>query len=147
MVIDADIHHGNGTAAIFESDPSVFTLSIHQYGKYPSFKPPSNLDIYLEDGVGDEEYLKRLPEGCGQALAGFSPDIAIYVAGADPYRDDQLGGLKLTMEGLIARDRFIFELLRESKIPVAVTLAGGYARNVEDTITIHVNTVKAAASL
>jgi len=147
MVIDADVHHGNGTAAIFENDASVFTLSIHQYRNYPSFKPPSNLDIHLEDGVGDEEYLKRLTEGCRQALAQFSPDLVIYVAGPDPYRDDQLGGLDLTLDGLMARDRFVFELLRERELPVAVTLAGGYARNVEDTVTIHVNTVKAAASI
>lgn len=147
MVIDADNHHGNGTASIFAADPSVFTLSIHQYANYPSNKPPSNLDIDLADGVGDDEYLRRLTEGCHQALAEFSPDLVIYVAGADPYREDQLGGLSLTMEGLTARDRFVFSLLRERKVPVAVTLAGGYARNVEDTVTIHVNTVKAAASV
>ncbi len=145
MVIDADNHHGNGTAAIFASDPSVFTFSIHQYSNYPSVKPPSSLDIDLADGVGDEEYLRRFTHGCREALARFSPDLVIYVAGADPFREDQLGGLNLTFGGLLARDQFLFNLLREKKVPVAVTLAGGYARNVEDTVTIHVNTVKAAA--
>ncbi len=144
MVIDADVHHGNGTAAIFAADATVFTLSIHQYANYPAVKPPSDLDIDLADGVGDEEYLRRLTDGCHQALAQFSPDLAIYVAGADPFQDDQLGGLDLTFDGLMARDRFVFSLLRERNVPVAVTLAGGYARNVEDTVTVHVNTVKAA---
>jgi acetoin utilization deacetylase AcuC-like enzyme len=145
MVIDVDNHHGNGTASIFADDPSVFTLSIHQFANYPSFKPPSNLDIDLADGVGDEEYLRLLLAGCHRALEKFSPDLVIYVAGADPYREDQLGGLGLTFGGLMARDRFVFNFLRERKVPVAVTLAGGYAKNVEDTVTIHVNTVKAAA--
>lgn len=145
MVIDADNHHGNGTASIFADDASVFTLSIHQYANYPAIKPPSDLDIDLPDGVGDDEYLRRLTEGCHQAIAEFSPDLVIYVAGADPYREDQLGGLDLTFGGLMARDRFVFRLLRERKVPIAVTLAGGYARNVEDTVTVHVNTVKAAA--
>jgi acetoin utilization deacetylase AcuC-like enzyme len=147
MVVDADAHHGNGTAAIFENDPSVFTLSIHQFANYPHVKPPSKLDIHLEDGVGDDEYLRRLTQGCHEALEHFSPDLVIYVAGADPYRDDQLGGLNLTFGGLMARDQFVFGLMREKSIPVAVTLAGGYARHVEDTVTIHVNTVKAAASI
>jgi acetoin utilization deacetylase AcuC-like enzyme len=147
MVIDADVHHGNGTAAIFAGDPSVFTLSIHQFHNYPHYKPPSNLDVHLANGTGDEEYLQKLSEGCRQALARFSPDLVLYVAGADPYRDDQLGGLNLTIDGLLARDRLVFELLRDRKLPFAVTLAGGYARRVEDTVTIHVNTVKAAGSM
>jgi len=146
MVIDTDVHHGNGTAAIFADDPSVFTLSIHQFANYPHYKPPSNLDIHLADGVGDEEYLERLTEGCRAALSGFIPELIVFIAGADPYGDDQLGGLKLSMEGLMARDRFVFGLAREKRIPVAVTLAGGYARKVEDTVTIHVNTVKVASA-
>jgi len=145
MVIDADVHHGNGTAAIFEDDPSVFTLSIHQYANYPRFKPPSDIDIHLADGTGDEEYLRRFREGCHEAFRRFVPGLVVYVAGADPFLDDQLGGLHLTFDGLMARDRFVFDLVRENNVPVAVTLAGGYARKVEDTITIHVNTVKAAA--
>ena len=146
MVIDADVHHGNGTASIFENDPSVFTLSIHQFANYPRFKPPSNLDIHLADGMGDEEYLRRFRDGCHDAFERFSPGLLIYVAGADPYLDDQLGGLDLTFDGLMARDRFVFSLLRDTKVPVAVTLAGGYARDVNDTVTIHVNTVKVAVS-
>ena len=145
MVIDTDVHHGNGTATIFESDPSVFTLSIHQLRNYPSFKPPSNLDVDLEDGVGDEEYLERLDTACRKALNEFHPQIVMYVAGADPYREDQLGGLCLSMEGLKARDRMVFDLARGVGAPVVVTLAGGYAVRIEDTVTIHSNTAKAAA--
>jgi acetoin utilization deacetylase AcuC-like enzyme len=143
MVVDTDVHHGNGTAAIFEHDPSVFTLSIHQYNNYPKFKPPSNVDIHLADGTGDEEYCQRLREACLRAMDEFRPQLVMYVAGADPYFDDQLGGLALTIEGLKARDALVFEAARAQQAPVAVTFAGGYARDVEDTITIHANTVKA----
>jgi acetoin utilization deacetylase AcuC-like enzyme len=139
MVIDCDVHHGNGTAAIFAADPSVFTLSIHQYDNYPSEKPPSTIDIHLPDGIGDNEYLARLTAAVETALI-FQPDLIFYLAGADPYRDDQLGGLALTIDGLLRRDRLVLGL----GAPVAVTLAGGYARDVEDTVTIHRNTVRAA---
>ena len=145
MVIDVDVHHGNGTAAIFADDPTVFTLSIHQYDNYPSHKPPSTVDIHLPDGVGDEGYLARLGDACRKGLAEFRPQLVMYLAGADPYQEDQLGGLNLTMEGLKARDRLVFELARVHEAAVAVTLAGGYARNVKDTVTIHCNTVRAAA--
>jgi acetoin utilization deacetylase AcuC-like enzyme len=138
MVIDCDVHHGNGTAAIFAADPTVFTLSIHQLNNYPSEKPPSTVDIHLPDGVGDDEYLARLADAVTAALA-FQPDLIFYLAGADPYRDDQLGGLALTIDGLLRRDRLILRL----GVPVAVTLAGGYARDVQDTVTIHCNTIKA----
>jgi acetoin utilization deacetylase AcuC-like enzyme len=144
MTVDVDVHQGNGTAAIFAGDPSVFTLSIHQANNYPHPKPPSSLDINLPDGVNDEEYLAAFGEGLDKALAEFSPQLIIYVAGADPYREDQLGGLKLTLEGLEKRDRLVFEKARAKKLPVAVTLAGGYARHVEDTVTIHCNTVRVA---
>jgi acetoin utilization deacetylase AcuC-like enzyme len=144
MTVDCDVHQGNGTAAIFAGDPSVFTLSIHQANNYPYPKPPSSLDINLPDGVADEEYLSELEKGLDQALAGFQPELILYVAGADPYREDQLGGLKLTMEGLEKRDRLVFEKACARKIPVAVTLAGGYARRVEDTVTIHTNTIRVA---
>ena len=147
MVIDTDVHHGNGTAAIFRADPSVFTLSIHQYNNYPSEKPPSSVDIHLEDGTGDEEYLARLGESVRKALVEFRPQLVMYVAGADPYREDQLGGLDLTLEGLRARDRMIFQLCREQGASVAVTLAGGYAVNIDDTVTIHCNTVRPAAEV
>jgi acetoin utilization deacetylase AcuC-like enzyme len=144
MVVDTDVHHGNGTAAIFAKDESVFTLSIHQERNYPSPKPPSNIDLHLPDRIGDDEYLNILGEGMFRALEQFPPDIIFYVGGADPYREDQLGGLALTIEGLRERDRMVFEHARRRKVPVAITLAGGYARRVEDTVKIHVNTIVAA---
>jgi acetoin utilization deacetylase AcuC-like enzyme len=144
MVVDCDVHHGNGTAAIFSGDRSVFTLSIHQFNNYPAHKPPSTLDIHLDDGVGDQEYLNKLGEAVSVAVPGFRPDIVFYVAGADPYMEDQLGGLALTLEGLRERDRLIFDTALTHHVPVVVTLAGGYAVNVEDTVTIHCNTAKAA---
>ncbi|MBI1939932.1 MAG: histone deacetylase, partial [Acidobacteria bacterium] len=136
MTVDCDVHQGNGTAAVFAGDHTVFTLSIHQENNYPYPKPPSDLDINLEDGVGDDEYLARLEEGLEKSLAEFQPDLMFYLAGADPYREDQLGGLRLTVEGLEKRDRLVYGKARAKKIPVAVTLAGGYARKVEDTVLI-----------
>jgi acetoin utilization deacetylase AcuC-like enzyme len=144
MTVDCDVHQGNGTAAIFGGDHTVFTLSIHQENNYPYPKPPSSLDINLRDGVGDEEYLRELTQGLDRALAEFRPDLIFYLAGADPYRDDQLGGLKLSLEGLEKRDRLVFEKASARKIPVAVTLAGGYARRLDDTIQIHSNTIRVA---
>jgi acetoin utilization deacetylase AcuC-like enzyme len=144
MVVDCDVHHGNGTAAIFASDDSVFTLSIHQENNYPTEKPPSKLDVHLADGVTDDEYLQRLGNGYRASLAMFAPELVIYVAGADPFQDDQLGGLKLTFDGLRARDRLVISTALTRRIPVAIVLAGGYARNVEDTITIHANTAAVA---
>lgn len=105
MVVDCDVHHGNGTAGIFAGDLSVFTLSIHQFNNYPSEKPPSSLDIHLADGIGDGEYLQRLSNGYRAALTMFKPELVLYVAGADPYLEDQLGGLSLTFDGLKERDR------------------------------------------
>lgn len=145
MTVDVDVHHGNGTAAIFALDPSVRTLSIHQLNNYPHPKPPSTVDINLHDGVEDDEYVAALEDGLEQALQGFQPDLIFYVAGADPYREDQLGGLKLSLDGLQRRDRLVFKTAREMKIPVAVTLAGGYARRLEDTIQIHANTLSIAS--
>lgn len=144
LAVDVDVHHGNGTAAIFAFDPTVRTLSIHQLNNYPNPKPPSTVDINLHDGVEDEEYLAALEEGLDQALSGFQPDLIYYLAGADPYREDQLGGLKLSLDGLQRRDRLVFEMSREKRIPIAVTLAGGYARRLEDTIQIHTNTIRLA---
>jgi acetoin utilization deacetylase AcuC-like enzyme len=144
MTVDCDVHQGNGTAAIFGGDHTVFTLSIHQENNYPYPKPPSSLDINLRDGVGDEEYLRELAQGLDRALAEFRPDLIFYLAGADPYHDDQLGGLKLSLEGLEKRDRLVFEKASGRNIPVAVTLAGGYARQLEDTIQIHSNTIRVA---
>ncbi len=145
MVVDCDVHDGNGTAAIFSGDATVFTLSMHQFNNYPSIKPASNIDVDLEDGVGDAEYLEKLGDALGRATREFRPELMMYVAGADPYREDQLGGLSLTLEGLKARDKLVFEAARAGRAAVAVTLAGGYARQVEDTVTIHANTAKAAA--
>lgn len=144
MTVDCDVHHGNGTAEIFRTDPSVFTFSIHQRDNYPYIKPPSDIDIHLEDGTHDEAYLLRLRQGLASALAGFRADLIVYLAGADPYSQDQLGGLSLTIEGLERRDRLVFETARTARIPIAVTLAGGYARRVDDTIAIHANTIRAA---
>ena len=144
MTVDTDVHHGNGTAAIFANDPSVFTFSIHQENNYPMPKPPSDEDIGLEDGTRDAEYLDALDEGMVHSLKKMTPDIIFYVGGADPYREDQLGGLALTLEGLQKRDRLVFEHARKRGIPVASTMAGGYARRVADTVRIHVNTIVAA---
>jgi acetoin utilization deacetylase AcuC-like enzyme len=145
-VVDVDVHQGNGTAAIFSNDESVFTLSIHQSNNYPQFKPPSDIDVHLEDGVRDEEYLHRLDQAVEKALSSFEPQLLMYVAGADPYKEDQLGGLALTIDGLMERDRLVFSIARHRNIPVCVTLAGGYARNVEDTVTIQANTAKCLAA-
>ncbi len=144
MVVDCDNHHGNGTAAIFAGDSSVFTLSIHQYNNYPAAKPASTVDVHLSDGVGDGEYLERLSAAYRFPIHGFHPDLLVYVAGADPYCEDQLGGLNLTMEGLKRRDRLIIETALREGTAVAIVLAGGYAINIQDTITIHSNTAKAA---
>lgn len=144
MIVDTDVHHGNGTAHIFGGDPTVFTLSIHQADNYPMPKPPSNLDIHLPDQTGDADYLARLEQGLLRAFEEFHPDILFHVSGADPYREDQLGGLALSLEGLARRDRLVYEQARRHRVPVAITLAGGYARCLDDTVRIHVNTVVAA---
>jgi len=144
MVVDTDVHHGNGTAATFAKDDSVFTLSIHQERNYPARKPPSNIDLNLPDRIEDDEYLNILGEGMFRAFDAFQPDIIFYVGGADPYREDQLGGLSLTLDGLRERDRMVFQHARRKNVPVAITLAGGYARYVADTVKIHVNSIVAA---
>lgn len=146
MTVDCDVHHGNGTAAIFSapSGADVFTISLHQLNNYPAVKPPSSLDVNLPDGTGDGDYLARLKEALNTGLKNFTPDLICYVAGADPYREDQLGGLSLTIDGLKQRDALVFQVARERGIPVMVTYAGGYASKLEDTVTIHCNTVVAA---
>ncbi len=144
IVVDTDVHQGNGTAAIFRNDSTVFTLSIHQENNYPAYKPASSLDLIMEDRADDDEYLGALIPAMRQALDSFQPDILLYVGGADPYCEDQLGGLSLTKEGLRQRDHQVFEAARRRSIPVATTLAGGYALRVEDTVRIHVNTIIAA---
>ncbi len=145
MVVDCDVHQGNGTASLFAGDRKVFTLSIHQLNNYPVEKPPSDIDVDLPDQTEDEEYLELLRAHYLPALERFRPHLVFYLAGADPYYQDQLGGLALTMGGLRQRDRFVMESALKAGAPVAVTLAGGYAYRVEDTVLIHCNTVKAAA--
>ncbi len=144
MVVDTDVHQGNGTAAIFGGDETVFTMSIHQEHNYPYPKPPSTVDVNLPDGMGDADYLAILEKYLHRSFEEFSPQLLFYVAGADPYREDQLGGLALTMEGLARRDVLVLGYAQRNQVPLAVTLAGGYARKIEDTVTIHVNTIKAA---
>src|SRR6202049_74987 len=174
MIIDCDVHHGNGTAAIFAgtrtpSDPlpsvssstlnqksgakikargahagDVFTISLHQHNNYPRWKPPSSIDVDLPDRTGDDDYLAWLDNALSSGLRQFEPDILCYIAGADPYREDQLGGLDLTIEGLKRRDELVFRVAHAPGIPVMVTYAGGYAQKMEDTVTIHSNTVVAA---
>jgi acetoin utilization deacetylase AcuC-like enzyme len=147
IVVDTDVHHGNGTAAIFRNDPSVFTISIHQLNNYPGHKPPSSIDLNMADRVDDEEYLGALLPAVQKSLDEFRPEILFYVGGADPFCEDQLGGLSLTKKGLMERDRRVFEEARGRGIPVVTTLAGGYARRVEDTVCIHVNTILAAREI
>jgi acetoin utilization deacetylase AcuC-like enzyme len=172
MTVDCDVHQGNGTAVIFagmriasqplpsaghsmrSSSPpgkmrgahaeDVFTISLHQQNNYPEFKPPSSLDLNLPDGIGDGEYLACLGDALSLGLSMFKPELICYLAGADPYREDQLGGLSLTIEGLKERDALVFQIAKAEGIPVMVTLAGGYAQRLEDTVTIHCNTVIAA---
>jgi len=172
MTVDCDVHQGNGTAAIFAgvrvpSDPlpstaaptvqggapakvrnahagDVFTISLHQENNYPVWKPPSSIDVDLPDEIGDEDYLAWLDNALSSGLRQFTPELLCYIAGADPYREDQLGGLSLTIEGLKRRDELVFRVAKAREIPVMVTFAGGYARKVDDTVTIHCNTVAAA---
>jgi acetoin utilization deacetylase AcuC-like enzyme len=173
MTVDCDVHHGNGTAAIFAgtrtmSEPlpssgpavlgrkplmrgthagDVFTISLHQENNYPPKKPPSSIDVDLPDGIADDDYLAWLDNALSSGLRQFTPDLICYIAGADPYREDQLGGLALTIDGLKKRDELVFRVARAQSIPVMVTYAGGYARNVSDTVAIHSNTVIAAKEI
>ncbi len=147
IVVDVDVHHGNGTAAIFVRDPEVYTLSIHQLRNYPAIKPPSDCDIHLDDGVEDQEYLGLLKPALIKALDAHKPEILFYVAGADPYMLDQLGGLRLTIDGLRQRDELVLGEAAKRKIPFVVTLAGGYAHDVADTVAIHANTALVAEKL
>jgi acetoin utilization deacetylase AcuC-like enzyme len=140
IVVDTDVHQGNGTAVIFRGDTNVFTLSIHQENNYPFPKPHSTMDVDLPDGIEDADYLAILEKHLHKALEHFAPQILFYVAGADPFREDQLGGLALSVEGLRQRDELVFDYARREGLPVVITLAGGYARAVSDTVTIHVNT-------
>jgi acetoin utilization deacetylase AcuC-like enzyme len=172
MTVDCDVHQGNGTAAIFAGmripgaplpstgapvlnsakpakvrgshDGDVFTISLHQEHNYPVWKPPSSIDVDLPDEMGDDDYLAWLDNALSSGLRQFEPELLCYLAGADPYREDQLGGLSLSIEGLKRRDELVFRIARARNIPVMITLAGGYAQRLEDTVAIHCNTVLAA---
>jgi acetoin utilization deacetylase AcuC-like enzyme len=143
-IVDLDVHHGNGTAFIFESDPRVFTFSMHQQHNYPMWKPRGSLDIGLPDGVHDATYLHELDQALPRVMA-HAPQCVFYLAGADPYEDDQLGGMRLTKEGLRRRDRLVIEVVRAAGVPLVITLAGGYARRIEDTVAIHTATIEEAS--
>jgi acetoin utilization deacetylase AcuC-like enzyme len=144
-IVDLDVHHGNGTAFTFESDPRVFTFSMHQQHNYPMWKPRGSLDVGLADGAGDATYLREL-ERALPAVMAHAPRCVFYLAGADPYEDDQLGGLRLTIAGLRQRDRLVVGTVRAAGVPLVVTLAGGYARQVQDTVAIHAATIEEACA-
>lgn len=144
LVADCDVHQGNGTAAIFRGDPTVFTFSIHGRRNYPFHKEESDLDVALEDGTGDREYLRSLDAALGEAFERAEPDLVIYVAGADPYAGDRLGRLALSREGLAKRDRRVLGECRRRRLPVAVVMAGGYAERVDDVVEIHLETLRSA---
>jgi acetoin utilization deacetylase AcuC-like enzyme len=142
-VVDLDVHHGNGTSMIFDGDESVFTFSMHQQHNYPMFKPRSSLDIGLADGTGGGEYNGKLRRALPTVLAS-RPDVIFYLAGADPFQHDQLGGLAMTRDDLLERDRMVFDACRSANVPIVVTLAGGYAQRLTDTVEIHRATIEAA---
>ncbi len=144
MIVDCDLHQGNGTASIFSRQGFAFTFSIHQMDVYPAEKPPSSLDVGLWSGDGDEEYLAAMRAHFPRLYEEVRPDVVFYLAGADPYLGDQLGGLRITKAGLKERDRLVIENARRLGIPMAVVLAGGYAADVEDVVSIHMETVAVA---
>lgn len=146
VIIDCDVHQGNGTADILNGDPSVFTFSIHGENNFPFRKVASTLDIGLPDGVTDADYLETVEEGTRRALHMADADLAIYISGADPFAGDRLGKLAITKDGLQARDRFVLDLCEAAGLPVVIAMGGGYADNVQDIVDIHFNTVRLAAS-
>ena len=145
LIVDCDVHQGDGTASLFQDDVTVFTFSIHGAKNYPPVKPPSDLDVELDDGAGDEVYLDALKGGLSRAIDQSKADLAIYLAGADPFQGDRLGRLKVSKAGLSERDATVFRSCRAAGIPVAVAMAGGYAEEVEDTVDIHLETVRQAS--
>jgi len=147
MVVDCDIHQGNGTAEIFDGDKTVFTFSMHQMDIYPAKKEKSTLDMGFWSDDGDSKYLDALKSQIPRLYKSFKPDVVFYLAGADPYEKDQLGGLKITMRGLEKRDKIVIEGAMELKIPIVILFAGGYAHDVMDTVEIHLNTIKMAQEL
>ena len=145
-VVDLDVHQGNGTHAIFAGDADVYTFSMHGGRNYPFHKVAGTLDLELPDGTGDDEYLALLSGTLPRVLAASSPDLVVYIAGADPHEGDQLGRLALTFEGLARRDAFVLDSCREVGIPVVITIGGGYGRRIEDTVTVHTQTARIAAA-
>ncbi len=145
-IVDLDVHQGNGTASILANDDSVFTLSIHGENNYPFEKALSDLDVALPDETDDESYLEQLASALAQMFARFDPQLIIYLAGADPHEGDRLGRLKLSMEGLAARDCMVLEAAQARGLPVALAMAGGYGRSIDDTVAVHSQTVRIAAS-
>jgi len=145
-IVDLDVHQGNGTAAIFKHDPSVFTLSLHGDKNFPFRKEPSDLDVPLMDGISDEVYLEALSGALQQLGQVFEPRLVIYLAGADPHEGDRLGRLKLTQSGMLERDRMVFDYVARAGIPLAITMAGGYGHFIETTVAVHRQTVLEALS-
>ncbi len=145
-IVDCDVHQGNGTAAIFRDEPAVFTFSLHGANNFPFRKEASDLDVTFADGAGDDEYLAALREHLPRVLDARRADLVFYLAGADPYEGDRLGRLKLTIDGLRARDRLVFDACRDRDVPVVVVMSGGYAPDVEAIVTIHVNTIREAVA-
>jgi len=146
-IVDLDVHQGNGTAAIFSGDPSVFTFSMHGDKNYPFKKEVSDLDVPLADGTGDDEYLSLLRAHLPDVLNRHQPDFVFYLAGADPFEGDRLGRLKMTIEGLRRRDEIVMEACTKARLPVAISMSGGYANDVDEIVTIHANTIRTAAGL
>lgn len=147
VILDCDVHQGNGTALIFAGDPTVFTFSIHGARNFPFHKEKSDLDVALDDDADDAVFLDALEWGVPQAIEQAQADLAIYLAGADPYADDRLGRLAVTKRGLAERDRFVLEQCRRAGLPVAIAMAGGYGKQIEDTVDIHFRTVKTAVEM
>jgi acetoin utilization deacetylase AcuC-like enzyme len=147
LIVDCDVHQGNGTAAIAQGDPSILTFSIHSESNFPLFKEQSDLDTALPDGTGDEEYLAALQAGLADILGRADGELAIYLAGADPFREDRLGHLALTKDGLARRDRLVLARCRDAGLAVAVVMAGGYSPRVEDIVDIHLQTVRVATEM
>ena len=147
LIVDCDVHQGNGTASILSNEAHIFTFSIHGANNFPFRKETSDLDIELADGTGDIAYEQALVRGLRQSFATKSPQLVIYLAGADPFEDDKLGKLKLTKAGLKHRDEIVFEFCRARRVPIAIAMAGGYARNIYDTVEIHANTVITARGI
>ncbi len=145
-IVDLDVHQGNGTASIFAGDPSVFTLSLHGEKNFPFRKVAGDLDVALPDGCGDDDYLHALDLALDELALRFEPGLVIYLAGADPHEGDRLGRLKLTQDGLEARDRKVFDWAWQRRLPLALTMAGGYGTNIEDTVQIQCNTWRVAAA-